>query len=82
MRRSSVVRVEFQGGPVDGMRDDAPDDITTIYLTDVGSTGETPDPFEGKSLGKTTYEMTDQRSEDGAIIFLYIGSIPNTRLDH
>jgi hypothetical protein len=68
------MKVELEGGPADGQRVDAPDDATTISLTDVGPASEGTDPFEGKSLGTMTYEITDRTTEDGALIFRYVGS--------
>lgn len=68
------MRFELEGGPVDGVRDDAPDGITMIYLTDIGPATGGIDPFFGKSLGQMSYELTDRQTEDGEIIFKYIGS--------
>ena len=69
------MRVEFQGGPADGLRKEAPDDITVIFFTDAGLPArEGPDPFDGASLGRMTYKITDRRAEDGTVIFEYVGS--------
>jgi hypothetical protein len=68
------MRIELQGGPADGLQEDVPDDITELFLTDIGPAREGPDPFEGESLGRMAYVITDQTSEDGAVIFRYTGS--------
>jgi hypothetical protein len=49
------MRIELQGGPADGVRDDVPDGITTVYLTDIGPANQGAGPFDGKSLGRMTY---------------------------
>jgi hypothetical protein len=71
------MRVEFEGGPADGLRQEAPDHVTTIFFDDVGPARTGADPFEGKSLGRTSYEITDKRSKDGSIIFRYTGPRPD-----
>lgn len=69
------MRVEFQGGSADGLRKEAPDDITVIFFTDTGRPArEGPDPFDGESLGRMTYKITDRRAQDGTVIFAYVGS--------
>lgn len=69
------MRVEFQGGPADGLRKEAPDGIKEIFFTDTGRPARAgPDPFHGESLGQMTYKSTDRRTEDGCTIFEYAGS--------
>ncbi len=69
------MRIELHGGPADGLRREAPDDTREVYLTDIGvSTEGGPDPFRGKSLGRMTYSITDQVTDDGRVIFKYAGS--------
>ena len=70
------MRVEFEGGPADGKREDVPDDVSMIFLTDIGPAGGGSDPFGGKSLGRITYEITDKTKDDGAIVFRYVESKP------
>jgi dihydrofolate reductase len=78
---ASVMRVEFEGGPADGMRKDVPDGVPMICLEDCESAGTEPDPFEGKSLGKSTYEITERKTEDGLVIFQYIETILDNPLE-
>ena len=69
------MKVEFEGGPADGLRREDPDDITVIFFTDIGeAAGDAPDPFNGESLGRMTYKITDRRTQDGTVIFEYAGS--------
>jgi hypothetical protein len=72
------MRVEFQGGPADGTQVDAPEDCTEITLTDVGPARRGSDPFEGKSLGKMTYRLTNLKSETGAVIFEFVSNSIDT----
>jgi hypothetical protein len=71
------MRVELHGGPADGMQNEAPEGVTEIFLTDVGPARPGPDPFEGRSLGQMTYEITERTTEDGAVIFQFVGSTSN-----
>jgi hypothetical protein len=71
------MKFELEGGPADGVQDNAPDGITTIYLTDIGPARHGPDPFDGRSLGQMTYEITDRLNESGMVIFKYVGSKPH-----
>lgn len=69
------MRVEFEGGPADGVREEAPDDISEIFLTDVGPARAKPDPFAGRPLGQTLYTITDRKTIDGGVIFKYVESV-------
>jgi hypothetical protein len=69
------MKVELEG-PADGVREDVPDDISEIFLTDVGPARAGFDPFGSRSLGRMMYKVTDRKTIDGAIIFRYAGSVP------
>jgi hypothetical protein len=74
------MKVEYEGGPADGMQDEAPEDITAIFLDDIGPARPGTDPFDGASLGRMTYEITSRKGTNGAIIFRYVQSSTQRRV--